>query len=79
MTKFRNDGIEVTAAWQVVVRRHGATVHEELVDSFEQAGDVAAEWGDVEDAEIEVTDLRGRVEPEADALDAFGDDEYPHA
>lgn len=80
MTKFRSDGIEATTTWQVVVRRHGTTVHEELLESFDQAAEVAAEWGDVEDVEIEVTDLSGRPDAEAlAALDLFEEDDYPHA
>lgn len=78
MTKFRSDGIEATATWQVVVRRHGAVVHQELVESPEQAATIAATWGDVEDAEVEVTDLQGHRE--GGDLVAFDDEEdYPHA
>lgn len=77
MTKFRSDGIEATATWQVIVRRHGAIVHDEQLDTFAQAADVAAEWGDVEDVVLEVRDLRGRIEDDADAF--VPEDEYPHA
>ena len=80
MTKFRSDGIEATTTWRVVVRRHDAIVHEELLETFDQAADVVAEWGDVEDTEIEVTDLRGRVDDGGvDGLDAFEEEQYPHA
>jgi len=59
---------------RVRVLRHGLVVHEEICENADEAAELEATWGDVQDAIVEIDDLAGHPTEEDEFLITAEDD-----